>query len=168
MDELRHPPQVLSKQELHRFFISHLHRIYCAKSQLVDKLPELSRRAGFLDLRQAIDETVELVRLQNKRIRRIYIALDETYHQEKCTGLTGLLDEAFQAIGLPGETPSICDLSILFYMQNIESVEMASFKLLIMVAGGLLEPEVSQLLTECYDEAREDKQLFKAITGKYF
>jgi hypothetical protein len=47
------------------FFISHLNRIFCAKNQLVEKLPELRNQARFRDLGLAI---------------------------------TGLLDEAFQAI----------------------------------------------------------------------
>jgi ferritin-like metal-binding protein YciE len=163
----RSPPKELSAQELRQFFISHLNRIYCAKSQLVDKLPELGKRSNFLDLCQAIDETVAVVKLQISRMRQIYIALDETYRPESCIGLIGVLDEAFQSIGAPGESAALCDLSILFYMQNIESIEMASFKVMELVAAKLERPEIAQLLLECYDEAREDKILFKEITSKY-
>jgi ferritin-like metal-binding protein YciE len=164
---IRTSPRVMDQKELRQFFVNHLNRIYCAKSQLVDKLPELGRRSTFLDLRQAIDETVAIVKLQIRRMRQIYIALDETYQPESCIGLVGILDEAFQSIGIPGETAALCDFSILFYMQNIESIEMSSFKVMILVAEKLAEPGVSQLLLECYDEAREDKILFKEITGKY-
>src|ERR1700712_5226182 len=125
MNEARTNPKALERKDLEQFFVSHLNRIYCEKSQLVDKLPELAKRSSFLDLRQAIEETVESVRLQIIRIRKVYIALDEIYHSESCIGLIGVLDEAFQSIGLPGESPSLCDFSILFYMQNIESIEMA-------------------------------------------
>ena len=163
----RIPLQQLSQAELRRFFISHLHRIYCAKNQLADKLPELSRRSAFLDLQQAVTETVEIVQDQIARMKEIYIRLDSFYHPESCVGLTGVLDEAFQSIGIPGEKPALRDLSLLFYMQNIESIETASFKTLLMVADKMPDAEIVQALRECYDEAREDKALFKAIMANY-
>jgi ferritin-like metal-binding protein YciE len=67
----RVPTKELSQSELQHFFISHLNRIYCAKSQLVDKLPQLRNRSHFLDLRQAIDETIEEIQLQITRMKAI-------------------------------------------------------------------------------------------------
>jgi ferritin-like metal-binding protein YciE len=166
-DRSRTPTKDLSVAELRRFFISHLNRIYCAKSQLVDKLPQLVHRSYFLDLQQAIIETIEIVEQQIKRMKAVYIALDAFYQPESCVGLDGILDEAFQSIGAADDTAAVRDLSILFYMQNIESIETASFKVMMMVADRLESPEIVQSLRECYDEAREDKALFLAITENY-
>jgi ferritin-like metal-binding protein YciE len=165
--ESRIPTKELNPKELRHFFISHLNRIYCAKSQLVEKLPELGKRSHFTDLQQAIDETAEVVQNQIIRMKQIYIMLDSWYQPESCIGLVGILDEAFQSIGIPDESGAIRDLSILFYMHNIESIETASFKVMMMVADRLPEPQISQLLLECYDEAKEDKTLFKEITENY-
>jgi len=164
----RNPGQPISQQDLQQFFISHLNRIYCAKSQLVEKLPEIGSRSYYVDLKQAIDETVEIVLNQISRMKDIYIMLDTFYQPESCVGLIGILDEAFQSIGNPQDGAALRDLSILFYMQNIESIEMASFKMMIYVADKLERPDVAQLLLECYDEAKEDKILLKAITTNYF
>jgi len=163
----RNPKKYLSSQELRYFFISHLNRVYCAKSQLAEKLPELAKRSHFLDLQQAIEETVEIVGNQLSRIKEIYIRLDTFYHPESCTGLIGILDEAFQSIGNPADSPSIKDLSILFYMLNIESIEIASFKMMLLVADQIQNEGVQQLLLECYDEAKEDKILLRQITEQY-
>lgn len=165
--ESRIPKKELSQQELRHFFISHLNRIFCAKNQLVEKLPELGKRSHFLDLQQAIGETVEIVNNQIARMKEIYIGMDAFYQPESCSGLAGILDEAFQSIGVPGESPALRDLSILFYLQNIESIEITSFKMMMVVAGKLDEPAVVQLLLECFDEAREDKTLLKEITANY-
>jgi ferritin-like metal-binding protein YciE len=165
--EPRIPATELSQKELRHFFISHLNRIYCAKSQLLEKLPELGKHSHFLDLQQAIGETLEIVQNQIGRIKEIYIWLDAWYQPESCVGLVGILDEAFQSIGGQPESPALRDLSILFYMQNIESIEMASFKMMMMVADKLAQPKIVQLLLESYDEAREDKTLLKEITEKY-
>ena len=166
-DQPRNPTNDLSSDELRHFFISHLNRIYCAKSQLAEKLPELAKRTFFLDLQQAIEETVEIVENQLARIKEIYIRFDAFYHPESCSGLVGILDEAFQSIGSPGESPGLRDLSVLFYMQNIESIEIASFKMMLLVSDQLEEKAITQLLRECYDEAIEDKVLFNAITANY-
>ncbi len=157
----------IKQEDLTLFFISHLNRIYCAKSQFVDKLPQLGRHAHFLDLKQAIDETVEVVETQLKRMREIFILLDTFYTYESCTGLLGLLDEAFQSIGPQAGKPLIRDFSILFYMQNIESVETVSFKIMLLTADKMNNPQVAQLVKECYDEANEDRVLFKEITANY-
>ena|ERR1700744_3073738 len=166
-NELRIPLIDISQRELRHFFISHLNRIFCAKSQLVDKLPELARRSQFLDLKQAIDETVEIVENQIARMRTIYVKMDAFYHPESCIGVVGILDEAFQSIGSPNDSAALRDLSVLFYMQNIESIEITSFKIMMLVADKLDEPDIAQLLLECYDEAREDKLLLKEITANY-
>ena len=164
---IRTPRTRIDQAELKHYFLSHLNRIFCAKNELVDKLPELANRSYFLDLRQAINETIEIVSLQIARMKTIYVTMDAFYQPESCVGLIGILDEAFQAIGLPEDSPAIRDLSVLFYMQNIESIEAASFKTMLLVAHKLNQPEVEQLILERYDEAREDKVLFKEIMQKY-
>lgn len=165
--EQRLPGEALPHEDLKAFFITHLNRIYCAKSQLVEKLPELVKRSHFLDLKQAIEETVEIVENQIKRMKEIFIMLDAYYTYESCTGLIGILDEAFQSIGPQAKNPTLRDLSILFYMQNIESIEMASFKIMMMVADKMNKPDVEQLLKECYDEAKDDRILLKQISENY-
>jgi len=53
------PTKALSEDKLKNFFISHLNRIYCAKSHLVERLPEMKLQAHFNDLKHAIEETLE-------------------------------------------------------------------------------------------------------------
>jgi ferritin-like metal-binding protein YciE len=62
----------------------------------------------------------------------------------------------------------MCDLSILFYLQHIESIEMASFKMLNLAAPVIDKKETRYLLQENYDEASEDLALLRLITTKYF
>jgi len=168
---MEQPPRIPTKElnpaELRHFFISHLNRIYCAKSQLVDKLPQLRNRSHFLDLRQAIDETIEDIQLQITRMKAIYVELDGFYQPESCVGLVGVLDEAFQSIGTPDDSPALRDLSVLFYMENIETIEASSFQTMMRVANKLQLPNVLQLLRECFDEANEDTVLYRQITENY-
>ena len=153
-------------EQLKQFFLSHLNRIYCAKSQLEQKLPIIAANSYSADLREAVSRTIEAVTVHIGRLEEIYNRLGASYTPESCIGLQGFLDEAFQSIGPPLDRPLVRDLSILFYMQNIESIEMASFEVMTRVADKLNEWNVGQLLRECYDEARHDKALFSSIAGQ--
>src|ERR1700712_2136446 len=99
MIEPRLPMNEPSQKDLRVFFIGHLNRIYCAKKQLLERLPELSKSVHFLDLKQAIDDTVDVVVLQVQLMKQMYAMLDSVYHTEHCKGLISSLDEAFRSIG---------------------------------------------------------------------
>jgi len=157
----------LGSEKLKLFFIKHLDRIYAAKLHLVSRLPSLIDEVQFADLRNAICETVEDVEKQIARMEVIYTLLDAEVSKGSIHGLTGLIEDAFEAINEQNGEPEMRDLSIIFYLQNIESVEMASFQILQMAAVKLKNKHVNQLLKENYDEAKADRTLLLLISSKY-
>lgn len=156
----------LGSDKLKTFFVEHLNRIYSAKMHLIEKLPLLESEAHFGDLKDAISETVISVEKQIARIQIIYALLDENLAPAKVLGLAGLVDDAFEAIQQQKES-ELRDLSILFYLQNIESVEIASFQILRMAAVKIKNNQVAQLIKENYDAAKADRTLFLLISTKY-
>jgi ferritin-like metal-binding protein YciE len=163
----RHRLTELPPAMLKQFFISHLNRIYCAKTQLADKLPLLNRSSGFPDLRLAISETITMARHQIDRLKAIYFMLNASYQPESCVGIVGILDEAFQSIGKHDESSTLRDLPLLSYMFHIENIETTSFEVLLVISEHLKEPGIIKLLTDCYNEAQKDKVLFQQITQRY-
>lgn len=157
----------LGSKKLKTFFIDHLNRIYSAKLHLIDRLPLLSNEAYFSDLQNAIAETVQNVEKQIARMEMIYALLDKEVAPANVLGLTSLVDDAFEAIQRQKGDAVLRDLSILFYLQNIESVEMASFQILQMAAVKIKNQQVVQLLKENYEEAKADRTLFLLISTKY-
>jgi ferritin-like metal-binding protein YciE len=157
----------LGSDRLKVFFIKHLDRIYGAKLHLVSKLPKLAGEAEFSDLKSAILETVQDVEKQLARMEMIYSLLDAEVSDGSIHGVTGLIQDAFEAIGEQTGEPELRDLSIIFYLQNIASVEMASFQILQMAAVKLRNKHISQLLKENYDEAKADRTLLLLISSKY-
>lgn len=157
----------LDKATLHDFFISHLNKIYSAKTHLVSRLPEIAGHAHFSDLQHAIRETVEDVEKQIARMDMIYTLLDSNSADGYHSGLVGLVDDAFRDIELHAAKPELRDMSILFYLHNIESMEMASFQILQIAAVKLKNKQVKQLILENYDEAKADRTLMLLITAKY-
>ena len=157
----------LSDDNLDKFFLTHLNRIYCAKAHLMKKLPELANLAAFTDLRFAIEETIEIVGNQLVRMNEIYTILNSNYSEDHCTGLVGLVEDAFEAIKQNGHNLELRDMSTLYYMLNIESVETASFQILQIAADKLGNKQIKQLLKESFDEAKDDRALFLEISAKY-
>ena len=157
----------LGSDKLKVFFIKHLDRIYGAKLHLVSKLPILASEVEFSELKDAINETVADVEKQIARMELIYSLLDAEVSKGSIHGLTGLIQDAFEAINEQRGEPELSDLSIIFYLQNIESVEMASFQILQMAAVKLKNKHINQLLKENYDEAKADRTLLLLISSKY-
>jgi ferritin-like metal-binding protein YciE len=157
----------LGPQKLKKFFITHLNRIYGAKLHLVKRLPEIAALAHFSDLQQAIAETTEEVEKQIARMREIYDLLGADVSIESHKGVMGLVEDAFIAVKKNGGDPELRDMSILFYMQNIESVEMTSFQVLQIAAVKLKNEQIIQLLEENFEAAKTDRSLLLLVSAKY-
>ncbi|PJJ79911.1 DUF892 family protein [Mucilaginibacter auburnensis] len=157
----------LSKNTLLEFFSGHLNRIHCGKQHLLASLPTFAAAAQFKDLKLAILELHDDVRKQVDRMNDIYNLLNIQQSDVGCIGMTTLLQEMFDGIDANNGEKPLSDLSLVFYLQNIESIEATSFQMLRVTANELDNQAVSQLLKESFDEAKEDRQLLIKI-GKQF
>ncbi|RFZ91311.1 DUF892 family protein [Mucilaginibacter conchicola] len=158
----------LGQTNLTAFFIDHLNVIYAAKAHLVDKLPVIAAHVHYIDLHEAILETVSDVQKQMVRMEMVMAMMDARITKENCAAMIGMIDDVFASIQhYTGRDRGLRDLSIANYMQQIESVEMASFQILEMAAVKLKDKQVKQLLKECYNEARTDRTLMLLIATKY-
>ncbi len=156
-----------SKNTLLEFFSGHLNRLYCCKQHLLDSLPTFAAAAQFKYLKLAILELHEDVRKQIDRMNEIYALLNLEQSDAGCIGMTTLLQEMFDGIDANNGDKPLCDLSLVFYLQNIESIEATSFQMLRLTAAKLNNQAVSQLLKESFDEAKEDRKLLLQI-GQQF
>ena len=104
---------------------------------------------------------------QINRMDQIYRLLNLQHNKAICIGMNTLLQEMFDGINEHNGEKPLSDLSLIFYLQNIESIESASFQVLKLTAKGLDRPDVIQLLRENFDEATEDRGLLLQI-GEQF
>lgn len=149
------------------FFLDHLNRIYCAKSHLAERLPEIYDEAGFADVKQAIKETINAVEHQIARIDQIYELLDLHYSFEDCQTLITFLESTFTTLQQKFSDPNLRDLLIASYLYQQESIEMASFQILQIAAAGISSQQIKQLLKENFEEAKADRALLLLLTEKY-
>ena len=157
----------LDVNKLRSYFTSHLNNIYCAKSHLVERLPEIQDQPAFSDLQQAIEKTLKTVTEQLNRIEEIYLILNVKSSIENCEGMISLIEESYLNIHKHSDEQVLRDMSIIFYMQNIESLEMGSFHILHMTANKLENAHIARLLQENFDEAQSNRELLMQINAKY-
>lgn len=157
----------LDPESLRDFFIAHLTKIYTAKSHLISSLVALEEEAHFSDLKKGIGETIDDVQKQQTRMEQIYERLGTKISEKSSSGMLGLIRDSFEEIKQRSGQPVLRDLSMLFYLHNIESIEMASFQLLQMVAVKMKDHEIKRLVRENYEDAKADRTLLLLITTKY-
>jgi ferritin-like metal-binding protein YciE len=158
---------LLGSEKKQAFFIEHLNRIYCAKSHLAERLPEIYEEAGFADLKQAIKETIDVTEDQISRMDQIFELLDLHYSFEDCQTLITFLESTFSALQQHFTDPDMRDLLIASYLYQQESIEWASFRILQMTAANIPNQQIKQLLKENFDEAKADMALLLVLTEKY-
>lgn len=157
----------LDSDSLRDFFVTHLNKIHTAKSHLVSSLITLEEEAHFSDLKKGIRETIDDVQRQQARMEQIYTRLNTEISEQSSQGMLGLIKDSFEEIKRRGEQPVLRDLAMLFYLHNIESIEMASFQLLQMIAVKMKDDEVKRLVRENYEDAKAGRTLLLLITTKY-
>ena len=157
----------VTRADIEEFFLHHLNKIYTAKSLLVLELPELMSNAHFSDLREAIEHTIGEVKQQITRMDEIYEALPIDHVKIHSKGLKGLIEDSFGEIKAYSTNPELRDMSILFYLHCIESIETASFQILEMASVKIKNSQVKELIKKNYEDAKADKTLYLLISAKY-
>jgi len=157
----------LNREDLTSFFIHYLNKVYSAKTHLLNRLPEILYQVQFADLEEAIYSTINIVEGQRERLRAVYEIMGAEIKEGSVSGLIGLIDDSFNEVVLHQDNHELRDMSILFYMTNIEATEMASFQVLQMLAVKIGNDEIKRLIKENYDDAQSDKTLLLFITAKY-
>ncbi|QJD96815.1 DUF892 family protein [Mucilaginibacter robiniae] len=144
------------------FFVHHINRLYFAKEHLLNKVPELQRISNFKKLNLVLDEMVEDLQQQLNRIELMLNLLDKNLDFEAARSMNNVVDCAYHDIRT-GSDNQPTDLSLLYYLEIMEGIEMSCFKMLRMAAVKIGNRQVNQLLRENYDDAKDMRTLLLLI-----
>ncbi|HEY4194236.1 MAG TPA: DUF892 family protein [Mucilaginibacter sp.] len=161
------PKKISNSLDLKQLFIHQLNRVNCTKGYLIRNLPLLAEIASFKNMKLAILEDLDDVKKQQLRIDEMYDLLHSKASDEGCDVIKSIIDEAFNLNNTLGKTTIINDMDIILYMQLIENIELTSFRMLKLIAQHMGNDEVTQMVTECFDENVDNDRLFTLITEEY-
>ena len=155
------------KLDLKQLFIHQLNRVNCTKGYLARNLPKLQEIASFNTMKLAIREDLEDVQKQQTRIDEIYNLLQTKPSDEGCDVIKSVIEEAYNLNNNSGKSTIINDMDVILYMQLIENIELTSFRMLKTIARYMGNSQISQMLTECFDENVDNDRLFTLISAEY-
>jgi ferritin-like metal-binding protein YciE len=150
---------------LKRTFLEHLNYIYYGKRHLLDFFNEVKGIATLNVLKMAIQEGIDDTESQIKQMDEIYSAIAESPSKTNTLGIKAITLEAYLATIKAGKTPLERDVFILFYLQQIEGIEITYFKVLKNLARAV--GYSNSFLDQPFDIAVENKILFEAIYKEY-
>jgi ferritin-like metal-binding protein YciE len=157
----------LEEASLRKVFLMQLGNIFSVKTYLIANLPLMAESASFQDLRHAILETIADIQVQLLRMDVIYKIIGEQYKPQQCMGIRALTTEIFVAAKTPDLSHLERDLLLLYHLNNLESIEISSFTFLKEMALSMPLEDLTILLHQNIDMAKDNKELFEMITQEY-
>jgi ferritin-like metal-binding protein YciE len=150
---------------LKKTFLEHLNYIYFGKHHLINFFEEVKEIAKLTVLKHAIQEGIGDTESQITQMDEIYSAIAETPSKTSTLGIKAMTLEAYITTIKAGKTPLERDVFILFYLQQIEGIEITYFKVLKNLAKAI--GYSNTFLDQPFDLAVENKILFEQIYKEY-
>jgi ferritin-like metal-binding protein YciE len=148
-------------------FLGQLGNIYCAKIHLVTVLPGLSQKASFHDLKAAILDGIDNIKMQILRMDVIYQNFGINYTEEQCMGIKSIMLEAHLASTADNKSPLLIDMSILTHLRIIESIEITCLNILTDIAKSLKNADVLTLIDQNLQSAVNTNRIYELISLEY-
>ena len=113
-------------ESLQQLLEEELKDIYSAEKQLVKALPKMAKKATSNQLRSALEEHLEVTRVQVDRLEEVFQSLGKTAKSKTCKAMQGLIEEATEIMEEDADD-AVLDAGIIAAAQKVEHYEMASY-----------------------------------------
>lgn len=150
---------------LKKTFLEHLNYIYYGKHHLIKFFTEVKDIAKLQVLKMAIQEGIDDTKKQIAQMDEIFETINERPSQTNTLGIKAITLEAYLAAIKAGKTPLERDVFILFYLQQIEGIEITYFKVLRNLAKAI--GYSNKFLDQTFDIAVDNNILFETIYKEY-
>ena len=144
---------------LHDLFVKELKDIFYAEKQLIIALPKMVEAATSPELKEALEDHLDVTEVHVKRLDEVFSLLDLSPASRKCETMEGLINDSEKLIS---ETADLLvrDAALICTIQKMEHYEIASYGCLRTFAMVLGYDEAADLLQVTLDEEGSvDKRL---------
>lgn len=150
--------------------------LYSAEQQIIEALPQMIAKANNPQLRQALEQHLQVTRNQVDRLTQVQSILgDNGQNNEeggilsnlfgsgvKCKGMEGLIDEG-QKVLSEDMNPEVLDAAIIACSQKIEHYEICGYGTARAYARQLGLTEAERLLEQTLDEEHQADELLTSM-----
>ena len=128
--------------------------IYDAEKRLVRAIPKMAKTASSAELRQALEEHLEVTKGHVERLEQVFELLGIPAKAKVCAGMKGLIEEGEEVMGNDA-TEALMDTAIIGAAQRVEHYEMAAYNTARRLAQRLGNTDAVELLEETLTEEEE-------------
>jgi ferritin-like metal-binding protein YciE len=146
---------------LQELYIEQLQDLYSAENQIIKALPTMIESAQSDELRNALNEHLEVTRNQAARLEQIFEKLGEEPGGEKCKGMEGVLKEGSDVLKEVSE--EVMDAAIIASAQRVEHYEMAGYGTARTYAELLGDDDAAALLDQTLSEEKEADETLSGL-----
>jgi ferritin-like metal-binding protein YciE len=143
------------ESRLEEFFLEELKDVYGAEKQITKALPKMMESANSPELRQALEEHLDITQAQISRLEECFDHLGEKASSKKCDGIEGIIDEGDEVIKDTEEGTATRDVALIMAAQKVEHYEIATYGSLVQLANTLGFTDIAELLQATLDEEKE-------------
>lgn len=149
--------------------------LYSAETQIIEAMPQMIAKAHNPQLRQALEQHLQVTRNQVDRLTQVQSILGDREHQGdggfldnlfgkgvKCKGMEGLIEEGQKVLG-EDMNPEVMDAAIIACAQKIEHYEICGYGTARAYARQLGLQEAERLLEQTLDEEHQADELMTSM-----
>lgn len=148
------PPTSQAAEDLRALFEDELKDIYWAEKALTKALPKMAKNATSDDLKNALNDHLEVTKEQVARLEQVFELLGKKAQAKKCEAMAGLIKEG-EGIIEDTKPGAVRDAGIISAGQKAEHYEIASYGTLVAFANLLGESKVAAILQETLAEEKD-------------
>ena len=144
----------MKEQTMQDLYVDQLRDLYDAERQIIKALPTMIKAASSDELKQALEEHLEVTKEQEQRIAQIFENKGEKVKAQKCKGIEGVLKEGAELLE-KGWEAAVLDAAIIASAQRVEHYEMAGYGCARTYAELLGDEDAGDLLEKTLEEEKE-------------
>lgn len=147
----------MEANSLQELFIGEIRDLYDAEHQIIKALPKMISKASSEELKDALNEHLDVTRQQAERLEQIFEQMGQKARAQKCKGIEGVIKEGSELLG-EVDDEDVRDAAIIASAQKVEHYEMAAYGTVRTWANLLGQEEAARLLEETLNEEKEADQ----------
>jgi ferritin-like metal-binding protein YciE len=155
----------MAPKSLRQLYTEQLLDLYDAEHQIIKALPKLIEAAQSEDLKEALNEHLDVTKDQANRIEQIFRKTGEKLKSQKCKGMQGVIKEGDELVS-EIDNPDVRDAAIIASAQRVEHYEIAGYGTARTYAELLGDNEARELLQQTLNEEAEADETLTNLAGE--
>lgn len=139
-----------------------LQELYSIEQQIIGAMPQLAQLASSEELKQDLQDHLDLTKTQKRRLEQIFGRLNVHPRGHEVPSVGAMLHEAHQMLSSI-QDPDVRDAALISAVQKVEHLEISSYGSARSHALEIDLEEIAEILQQTLDEAGDTDELLTDV-----